>query len=155
MLLQNWCDFVLLLIRASVIKNWGSFILLQIGASVITNQGSYYKLAHPLLQIVAAITNWDKLYYKLGQLLQIGAIITNWGVTVFTLSLKTFNVIWKGQLVFRYRFKGILSNTASTSIVTSHRVWWWHLYVTFALKTMLYLSFFLYFSLIVSFVSFI
>ena len=61
----------------SVIKNWGSFILLQIGASVITNQGSYYKLAHPLLQIVAAITNWDKLYYKLGQLLQIGAIITN------------------------------------------------------------------------------
>ena len=58
MLLQNWCNFVLLQIGAAFfITNWGSLI--------ITNQGSYYELGQPLLQIGAAITNSGN-YYKLG-----------------------------------------------------------------------------------------
>ena len=109
MLLQNWGNFVLLQIEASVITNSGSFILLQIGASVITNWGSliitnqskfYYKSGQ-LLQIRATvITNWGS-YYKFGQtLLQIRAAITNWGITrmqsslCFTVYLIAFLFIW-------------------------------------------------------------
>ena len=50
-------------------------------------------------------------------------------------------------------FERIFVNTVSTSLVPSYRVLWWHLYVAFTLKIFLCLSFFLYFSLIVSFVS--
>ena len=57
MVLQNWGNFVLLQIGASVIRNSGSLILLQqLGASVITNWGSIFLLqfGEVLLQIGAA-----------------------------------------------------------------------------------------------------
>ena len=91
MLLQNWGNFVLLQIGASVITNWSKcyyklgqlFFITNWGSLIITNQGKfYYKSGRQLLQIRATvITNWGKRYYKLGQLLQIGAIITNWDIT--------------------------------------------------------------------------
>ena len=59
-----------------LLQNWGNFALSQIGASVITNCDSLI------------ITNQGKFYYKSGQLiqvsqplLQIGPAITNWGIT--------------------------------------------------------------------------
>ena len=45
--------------------NWGSFVLLQIKANVVKNSGSFI------------ITSWEKYCYKLGHLLQIrGTAIT-------------------------------------------------------------------------------
>ena len=45
--------------------NWGSFVLLQIKANVVKNSGIFI------------IINWEKYCYKLGQLLQIrGTAIT-------------------------------------------------------------------------------
>ena len=77
MLLQNWGNFFLLQIRASVITKLGQF-------HFITNWGKfYYKLGKLFL-----IINWGMCYYKLGQLnyyksgqlLQIRVtVITNWG----------------------------------------------------------------------------
>ena len=58
------------------VTSWESFVLLQIRANVVRNWGSYYELGQPILQNRAVITNWGKMYYKLGQLLQIRAIIT-------------------------------------------------------------------------------
>ena len=97
MLLQNWGNFVLLQIGASVITNWSKcyyklgqlFFITNWGSLIITNQGKfYYKSGRQLLQIRATvITNWGKRYYKLGQLLRIGAIITNWGI-IFIVFIK-------------------------------------------------------------------
>ena len=84
MLLQNWVNFVLLQIGASVITKLGQLrFITNWGSLIITNQGKIYCKSGQLLQIRATvITNWGS-YYKLGQtLLQIRAAITNWGITI-------------------------------------------------------------------------
>ena len=128
-LLQNWCNFCLLLIGANVNRNWGSFILLQIGANVIrnwaaflfqigasvitnqgsliiTNQGKLCNKSGQLLQIRAnVITNWGS-YYILGQtLLQNRAAITNWGNNYklgYNNILSSFNLQQQCRLVSQY-----------------------------------------------------
>ena len=45
------------------ITNWGSFVLLQIRANIVKNWGR------------AIFTNWGKCRYKLGKLLQIRATV--------------------------------------------------------------------------------
>ena len=51
------------------VTNWGSFVLLQIRANVVKNWDSFL------------IPDWGNCYYKLGQnVLQVRAIITNWGI---------------------------------------------------------------------------
>ena len=119
MLLQNWGNFVLLQIGASVITNWGSLI--------ITNQGKFYYKSGQLLQIrTTIITNWDKLYYKLGQLLQIGVIITNWGITVktplFVFCAKTNKItffIFSNDLHFSFKPAFLSKSMASLLLITN------------------------------------
>ena len=56
-------------------------------------------------------------------------------------------------MVFQNRLKGFLSNAASTTLVPSYSISWWHLYVAFTLKIFICLSSFLYFNLILSLAS--
>ena len=74
----NCGSFVLLQIRAKVVRNWDNFITTNWGKCCY-KLWELLQIRAPLLQNRAANTNWDKTYYKLVQVLQIRTIITNRG----------------------------------------------------------------------------